>query len=242
MDQEWGPSAIRAALAGGYLPVGGLGRPAGRRRTYNVAGHRLMPDRSPNETLVLLEAAQAGDAGAADRLLGRYRGRVLQIVSLRLRRRRGDLLHLEEDIVQETLLDAFQGLQSFEPHGEAGFLHWLAKLAENNIHDAGRRAAAEKRGGGCVRPMADLGESGGLSSSIFPGKEPTPSQWAEGQEREEWLESALLALPDRQRRVIELRRLCGLSFAEVAKELDLASESSARSLFSRAMAELSTHL
>jgi DNA-directed RNA polymerase specialized sigma24 family protein len=42
--------------------------------------------------------------------------------------------------------------------------------------------------------------------------------------------------------VIELRKLCELSFEEIAKELEFSSASSARSLFSRAMSELAERL
>jgi DNA-directed RNA polymerase specialized sigma24 family protein len=47
---------------------------------------------------------------------------------------------------------------------------------------------------------------------------------------------------ERQRRAIELRKMCALSFEELAQELELGAESSARSLYSRAMAELAKRL
>ena len=200
----------------------------------------MQPD-SLDDTLGLLAQVRHGIDGAADTLLERYRERVTRVVSLRLRRRRRDLLAIEEDLVQETLLDAFRGLPEFRLESEGAFMAWLARLAENNLNDAARRALAEKRGGGSERRMADLRNSD-LSTSIFAGEEPTPSQWAMGKELEEQLEDALLGLPERQRRAIELRRLCGASFELLARELELGSESSARGLFSRAMAALSDKL
>jgi len=188
-----------------------------------------------------LRAAQAGDRAAAEQLLTRYRDRLLQIVSLLMARRRGDLLEDEEDIVQDTLLEAFLNLEGFEPRSEGAFLHWLARIAENKLRDSVRRQERLKRGGGRVRPRADL-SAAFLLSSLVPGKEPTPSQAAGAQELTERVESALIALPERERRVFVLRRLCGLSNEEVAAELGLGGASSARSLYSRTLARLSSLL
>lgn len=120
-------------------------------------------------------------------------------------------------------------------------MHWLAKLAENNLRDAHRRKRTQRRGGGRVRPRADL-PTDFLVSSVFPGPEPTPSQAAQGGELAAEIESQLISLPDRQRRVFVMRRLCELSFEEIAAELDLGSAASARSLYSRTMARLSARL
>jgi RNA polymerase sigma-70 factor (subfamily 1) len=200
-----------------------------------------MTDPSHAQTLLELRAAQAGDREAAERLFTRYRDRLLQIVSLLLAKRRGDLLEDEEDIVQESLLEAFLNLQGFEPRSEGAFLHWLSRIAENKLGDTLRRRQARKRGEGRVRLRADLSASF-LLSSLFPGREPTPSQVGGAHELLERVESALIALPERERRVFVMRRLCGLSNEEVAAELDLGGASSVRSLYSRTLARLSFHL
>lgn len=200
-----------------------------------------MSDSSHDQTLILLRAAQAGDQPATNQLFERYRDRLLQVVSLLMARRRTGLLEDEEDIVQDTLLKAFRNLGSFTPHCEGSLLHWLSKLAENNLRDAQRREFAQKRGSGRTRPAADLSSSF-LISSLFPGKEPTPSQAACGNELVEQVESLLIGLPERKRRVFVMRRLCGLGFEEIAAELDLGSAASARSLYSRTMAGISSRL
>ena len=200
-----------------------------------------MADSSHDTTLLLLQAAQAGDQPATNRLFERYRDRLLQVVSLLLARRRAALLEDEEDIVQDTLLKAFQNLGSFTPRSEGSLLHWLSKLAENNLRDALRRERAQKRSAGRVRPPVDR-STGFLLSSIFPGREPTPSQVACDGELVEQVESLLIGLPERKRRVFVMRRLCDLSFEEIAAELGLGSAASARSLYSRIMANLSSRL
>ena len=192
-------------------------------------------------TLVVLRAAQAGDALATNRLFERYRDRLLQVVSLLVGKRRSGLLEDEEDLVQDTLLKAFQNLGSFTPQSEGALLHWLSRLAENNLRDAVRREGAQKRGEGRVRRRADL-SSAFLMSSVFPGGGPTPSQVAAGHELADQVEELLLALPERDRRLFVLRRLCDLSFDEIAAEMDLGSPATIRSLYSRLMARLVAQL
>jgi len=200
-----------------------------------------MPSDPHQLTLFQLRSAQTGDREALEQLFTRYRDRVLQVVSILVGRRRKDLAWDEEDIVQDTLFEAFRSLESFEPTTDGAFLHWLSKLAENNVRDAIRRQQALKRGEGQVRPTADL-SARFLAKSLFAGREPTPSEAALVLERIEQIESALIALPERERRVFVARVLCGLSFAEITRELGLGAESSARSLYTRVMARLSAYL
>lgn len=135
-------------------------------------------------------------------------------------------------------MHAFVSLDRFDHRSEGSFRNWLASIVENRIRDRWRRSTALKRGDGKVRPFSAFGSSV-LSESILAGKQATPSQEAVGHETEERLEAALLALDERSRRAIELRRLCGMSYAEVAVEMGLGTESSARAMVARALARLS---
>jgi len=200
-----------------------------------------MPASAHTQTLLELRAAQAGDREAAEQLFTRYRDRLMVIVSLLLARRRNELVEDEEDIVQESLLAAFLNIEGFEPHSEGAFLHWLSSIAENKLSNALQRQQTRKRGEGRVRRRADLSGSF-LLSSLFPGKEPRPSQVAGAHELMEQVESALIALPDRERRVFVMRRLCGLSFDEISGNLGLAGAASARRFYSRTLAHLSARL
>lgn len=135
-------------------------------------------------------------------------------------------------------MHAFVNLDRFDHRSEGSFRNWLASIVENRIRDQWRRSTALKRGAGRARPFGAYGSSV-LSESILVGKNTTPSQEAMGLETEERLEAALLALDERSRRAIELRRLCGMSYAELASEMGLGSESSARAMVARALARLS---
>lgn len=197
-----------------------------------------MPD-TPFPTLQLLASARAGDRRALDELFARLLPRVRAVVALRMNCRETDLWE-REDLVQETLLDAFRSLPSFEVRGEGALIHWLARLVQNNLADHARHRNALRRDEG--RRVRRTDRSTVLTDSVLGVEGATPSQFAQADETEERVETALLALEERQRRVIELRRLCELSFEEIATELGLGGASSARSLYSRALAELAQRM
>ena len=195
---------------------------------------------SLQETIDLVAAAQSGSAVALEELLQRYYPRVSQIVALRLgagARRFADL----EDVVQESLLDAFKGLGKFEARSEGSFRNWIAGVVENNIRDQARKGLAQKRGAGKVVLRAALGSTS-LSESLFPDRGATPSELAAAREFEERLDEAVTRLEPRFRKVIELRRLCEMSYDEIADTMSLGGAASARSLFARAMSRLSSML
>jgi RNA polymerase sigma factor (sigma-70 family) len=146
-----------------------------------------------------------------------------------------------EDLVQETMLDAFRSLDGFEQRTEGALCHWLATLVQNNLADHQRWRSARKREAVRIDPGAGR-NARVLSDSVFGIDNITPGDHLQAAELERRLEEALLALGERERRVIELRKLCALSFEEIARELGFGSASSARSLYSRAMAELSNRL
>lgn len=195
-------------------------------------------DRDPRlrSTTRLVGAARDGDRRALEALFERYLPRVRLIVAVRLGKRQRQILEVD-DIAQEVLLKIFKGLERVEQRSEGDFRNWLARLVECQIADAVRHANAEKRGGGKVRLFSDVG-SDSLRSSLFPAQGPTPSKAARAREREERLEDALTALQKHHREVIVLRRLCGLSYEEIAAELGFRQAETARKAYSRAMEKL----
>ena len=191
-------------------------------------------------TSAQVRAAQDGDREALEELFRRYLPRVTRIVAARMGRGWREL-GLDDDIVQETFLDAFAALSSGKIQDEAAFCAWLARCAENNIRDQVRHGRSDKRGGGAVHRFADLGESC-LGESMLGGDDPTPSQHATANETEAALEQALLGLDPRYREVICLRAYCGMSYREIAETMGIPSENTANALFFRARAELRERL
>src|SRR5262245_36914494 len=124
----------------------------------------MTDDSELRKTMSLVRAAQSGDTTSRDELLARYYPIVLRIVALRMHKRSRD--PDLEDLVQESLTDAFQGLQGFEQRGEGDFRNWLARIVENNVKDFLRRKKAIKRGPDQVKLCADM-SSTSLSESLF---------------------------------------------------------------------------
>lgn len=184
-------------------------------------------DPSLTQTIALVHAAQGGDRVALERLLTRYQERVRRIVRLRL----GPALRSQldsGDILQQVLLDAFRSLERYEPLDEAGFLAWLAGIAEHRIRDAADYHGAEMRDPARLQPLEP--HPGDSSSPVHPHADQAaaPLESALRAEQVERLEACLAELPEADRELVVLRDYIGLSWAEVAKRVGCPSPDAAR--------------
>lgn len=186
-----------------------------------------------NTTLAEVRAARDGDRMAMETLFSRYLPWVFDTVALRLGRRRQDCGAIE-DLVQESLLDAFRSIDQFQERSESSFRNWLARIVENNVRDGERRRMAQKRGSGKVVVFRDLYEST-IDGPRLPGRDHTPSQVAGSRENAVLVEAALLRLADKQREILILRDRCGMSFEQVAATIGLKNAESARTTYRRAL-------
>ncbi len=185
-----------------------------------------------------LTRARAGDEEAFGSLIEPYR-RELQLHCYRIL----GSLQDAEDLLQETLLAAWRGLDKFE--GRASMRSWLYRIATNRCLNARRDSG--RRG---LVPRAD---SPGPTRTIEPPWiEPYPDVLLEGiadrspgpDARYETKEAVALAfitflqhLAPYQRAVLVLRDVLGFSTSEVASMLD-TSEASVNSALQRARAKL----
>jgi RNA polymerase sigma-70 factor (ECF subfamily) len=190
------------------------------------------PDlRKIEETLFQVRAARGGNAQALNSLFARYLPRVQQIVALRLNRPLRECWQEIQDLAQESMLEAFLHLDRFEQGSEGSFRNWIATIVVNNVRDASRRSAAQKRGAGKVKPMADAVEDS--SEGMFV-QDSRPSAVLYASELEEARERALLELTERHREAVILRHLCEMSYEEMADTMRLKSVAAARALSHRA--------
>jgi len=157
-----------------------------------------------------------------------------------------------EDMVQETLLAAWRGLDRFEER--ASMRTWLYKIATNRclnaLRDTGRRPqrAGESWPGGAAPEPSRRAEPLWLEPypdtlvDDLPDTAPGPEARYEAREA---LALAFMAglqrLPPRQRAVLVLRDVLGYPAAQAAEMLE-ASEVSANSALQRARATLSAQL
>jgi len=137
------------------------------------------------------------------------------------------------DIVQQTLLEARQGIESFEGTSEYEFRAWLVRLVQHNLIDSARKYRNTQMRDTSREKSMKLEKLG----DEYAGSEKTASSIMRRSEVDDELLRALAQLPAKRRRIIELRHWQGLGFAEIGRKLEM-SESAARKLLERALEEL----
>ena len=197
-------------------------------------------------TADLLAQAQAGDGDAFAQLISPYR-RELQVYCYRFLGSVQDA----EDVLQDTLLSAWQGLAAFE--GRASVRTWLYRVATSRCLDALR--AGRRRPPVGAPPPADLEPPEPTRLGELLWLEPYPDVLLEGladrapgpEARYEARESISLAfitalqlLPPRQRAALILRDVLGFHASEAARILEVTEES-VTSALKRARAALERH-
>lgn len=185
------------------------------------------------ETTAILTRARDGSEEDLSLLFARYGERLLSLIRLRM----GPPLRARlesRDILQATLLKAFQDLDHFAGQGSTSFLAWLVRIAENEIRDQADFHRRQRR---------DVARETGLSApqaALAARVRSALSQLLVGEERRR-LESALESLSPEHREVIVLRRLMELSYPEIGERLG-KSPDACRMLFARAMAAVTLAL
>ena len=190
----------------------------------------------------LISRARAGDGDAFRELTEPHR-RELQVHCYRMLGSVQDA----EDVLQDTLLAAWQGFAGFE--GRASLRTWLYRIATNRCLNA-RRSASRRPAKQWDIPHVDPPEPTRLGEVVW--LEPYPDTLLEGaitvppgpEARYEQAESmslafvtALQVLPPRQVAVLILRDVLGFRASEVAGMLDSTVES-VNSALKRARASL----
>jgi len=179
----------------------------------------------------LLRRLRAGDEQAFVTLVERHNGSMLRLAASFVPSRA-----VAEEVVQETWLAALRGLAGFE--GRSSLKTWLFSILVNRARSAGVR---ESR----TIPVADAGPVVDASRFGPDGAWLSPPEhWIEEAESRidavklaELLRSALDGLPARQREVVVLRDVEGLTSAEVCGVLAI-SEGNQRVLLHRGRGKL----
>ena len=158
------------------------------------------PKREGEAAAHLVALAKAGDAGAFEALVRRYRKRIYALA-----------LHLTgsgseaDDITQEVFLRAYRALASFE--GRSEFFTWVYRMTVNRSLNA--RRDRDRRG---EEPMDDLR----VELALNIDARGNPAIEAELRQTYTRLVRALDALPAEMRTSVVLVALQGLSHGEAA--------------------------
>ena len=175
-----------------------------------------MSDDAPlTEELAAKAALEHPEAFAT--LVARVRGRLDTWIALRLGPKlRGRVT--EEDVLQETLLQAYRGLGNFNDTGTGSFRRWLLSVAENRIRDLHKFHGAKKRdlGREIMQPRTE--DEVTLLGRLSIGG-PSPATMADAQDARRSLAEQIDALPEELREVLIARALEELPFREIATRL-----------------------
>jgi RNA polymerase sigma-70 factor (ECF subfamily) len=160
------------------------------------------------------------DAEAAGQLLERFRDYLRLLARLQIDPRLQAQVD-PSDVVQQTLLEAFEKRAQFAGTTQGELAAWLRQMLANNLADALRAFGQQKRD---VRREHSLEEALHASSvrleKFLADACSTPAEHAEHQERALHLASALAGLPEAQREAIVLQYWHGLTLAQIGQQLD----------------------
>lgn len=176
---------------------------------------------------IRLASLRAGDEAAFDELVTHWSPSMLRVA-----RRHVSTDASAQEVVQETWLAAVAGLERFE--GRSSLHTWVFRILLNT---AKTRGVQEGR----VLPAGSFGPADDVGPTVAPSRFTGPrGTWRPDQLPASWdldparatlrgelharLESAIDALPERQRRVVVLRDIEGYDPDEVCELLDLTPE------------------
>lgn len=151
---------------------------------------------------VVLDAAVAGDRHATEALLAGIRPLVVRYCRARVGR--GERASVSaDDIAQEVCLGVLRALPTYRERGRP-FLAFVYGVAAHKVADA-YRAAARNRAEPVPQVPDDAGDDPGPEQRVLQG------------ELSRHMGSLLGLLPDKQREILVLRVVVGLSAEETAK-------------------------
>lgn len=175
----------------------------------------LRPDDQPDESprpagaddAALAASLVAQEPGALDRLMEAHADSVFEFILYRV----GRVADLAEDITQDTLLAAVQGIERFD--GKSALRTWLFGIAKNKVREAHRRR-------GRMRPLGDILLD--ADDEIFAtlgriAEEPIPDEVVEREETQGLVGATLSSLPESYREALTERYIEGRSVPETAR-------------------------
>ncbi len=160
--------------------------------------------------LSLVQLAQRGDPKAFDALVRRYQHRVVKLVMRYVR----DPAEAE-DIAQEAFIKAYRALPRFR--GDSAFYTWLYRIAINTAKNA---LASRKRSP--IEYDLDRADGDEPNHEVAARMKDTatPEALALTEEIRSIVTGAIDALPEDLRKAIQLRELEGMSYEEIANEME----------------------
>lgn len=178
---------------------------------------------SLESTATLVRAIHRGDDAARERLIARCLPLLTRWAHGRLPRYGRDLAETD-DIVQVSLIRALNNLERFESRRPGALLAYLRTILMNTVREEIRRSGRHP--------------SGPLPDRELPDERPSVLEEVMGRETLDAYEKALGTLTDKQREAVILRIEFGMTFPEIACELEADSPDAVRMLVTRGLVTL----
>jgi RNA polymerase sigma-70 factor (ECF subfamily) len=194
---------------------------------------QLTPD--SEETQRLLEEARTGDPQAFDRLFGRHRASLREVIDIRMDPRLRARMD-PSDVVQETHLEAFRRLADYLERRPMPFRLWLRKTAHERLYLLQRRHIhAARRATEREVPLPDRSSLVLAERLLASGS--APAEHLSREERARLVRQALNQLAEMDREILLMRNFENLSYQEVSHLLDIDA-AAARKRHGRALIRL----
>lgn len=156
----------------------------------------------------IIEKVLGGDANAFEELVLRYEKTVYNL-ALRMVGDRDDAF----DMTQEAFIKAYGSLSSFR--GDSKFSVWIYRITTNVCLDFLRSKSRKQQ---VSLTVSDDDEDAQLD---IPDPKADPEQQLIKKIRMQSVEEGLKTLPDKQRQILVMRELGGMSYAEIGKALSI---------------------
>jgi RNA polymerase sigma-70 factor (ECF subfamily) len=193
--------------------------------------------RTEPDTEELIERARDGDGAARQQLLVRHRDRLKHMVQVRLDRRLAARVD-PSDVVQDALTDAASQLSDYLRERPVAFYPWLRRLAwEHLVRLHQRHLHAHRRSVLREEQLALPDESALELARRLLGSGTSPSGRLVRKEVRRRVQDALEQLSERDREILVLRYLEGLTTREAAAVLGI-TEGAAKVRHLRALERL----
>jgi RNA polymerase sigma-70 factor (ECF subfamily) len=190
----------------------------------------------------LLQKACAGDRSSLESLLIHFHDPLLRFIS-RSMSPVAVAIAAPEDVLQETLIEAFRSIKTLQPRGRQQFFAWLKMIARTRLLNLIEARHAKKRGGERRRITHIAGSDGSATSILghLAASDPTPSLIARQSEGVELIAAALAKLDPVRRQIMELRFGQGVPLSEIAT-ITGKTEGAVKMMINRAIKELREEL
>jgi RNA polymerase sigma-70 factor (ECF subfamily) len=185
----------------------------------------------------LIDSAMRGDEPAWRTIVEQLRPHLRQAAARQLAervRRRVD----PSDIVQQSLLEAWNARGTFAGLSKAELVAWLGRIVERNLQDTVRQhIGTDMRTVDRERSLDELRSSGAARPDVFISAELSPRSLLARREALGRLARFLDDLPPRQRQAVRMRYIERRTLNEIAVHFAL-SENAAAQLLARGLSNL----